>query len=244
MTGFERAYVCLEPFLPPLYGQIRRELLNVARENGKGVVDLLDVGGRKSHYTIAIPGRLTITDVRRESDLQRELELGFTEEMIAQLKRRRSNLNQVLFDDMTRSRLQTRSFDVVVAVEVLEHVDDDAAFLREVARVLRPGGTFIMSTPNGDASPHPHNADHKRHYPADSLRQLLHTYFARVHVRYAVVNSVFRRAGLRPWSLRRPLRTAWSMFGNLVSNIESVASAARYHALRTRHLVAVCRSSA
>ncbi len=244
MTAFERAYVCLEPFLPPLYGQIRRELLAAARRSAAKSIDLLDVGGRKSHYTVAVPGDLTITDVPRENHVQHALDLGLTQQMIAQLKRRRSNLKNVLFDDMTRSVLPSASFDVVVAVEVLEHVEDDVAFLREVARVLRGGGTFIMSTPNGDAIPHPHNADHKRHYPAESLRQLLQRYFATVHVRYAVVNSVFRRAGLQPWSVRRPLRTAWSMFGNLVSNFESGATSSRFEPLRTRHLVAVCRAFA
>jgi len=39
------------------------------------------------------------------------------------------------------------AFDRVVAAEVLEHVDDDAAALAEVARVLRPGGTVAVTVP-------------------------------------------------------------------------------------------------
>jgi ubiquinone/menaquinone biosynthesis C-methylase UbiE len=39
------------------------------------------------------------------------------------------------------------SFDVVVMSDVLEHVDNEIAALDEIARVLRPGGTFIVSTP-------------------------------------------------------------------------------------------------
>jgi len=34
--------------------------------------------------------------------------------------------------------------DVVVAGEVLEHVDDDVAVLTECARLLRPGGTLVL----------------------------------------------------------------------------------------------------
>jgi 2-polyprenyl-6-hydroxyphenyl methylase/3-demethylubiquinone-9 3-methyltransferase len=41
-----------------------------------------------------------------------------------------------------------RSFDAVVCMEVLEHVDEPAAVVAEVARVLRPGGVFIFSGPN------------------------------------------------------------------------------------------------
>jgi ubiquinone/menaquinone biosynthesis C-methylase UbiE len=40
------------------------------------------------------------------------------------------------------------SFDLVTANMVLEHVDDPGRLFREAARVLRPGGTFLVHTPN------------------------------------------------------------------------------------------------
>lgn len=46
------------------------------------------------------------------------------------------------------------TFDIVVATEVLEHLDDPARTLREVHRVLRPGGRFLMTTPNAEALPY------------------------------------------------------------------------------------------
>jgi SAM-dependent methyltransferase len=39
-------------------------------------------------------------------------------------------------------------FDVVCSLEVIEHVEDQFSFLREAQRVLRPGGTLVLSTPN------------------------------------------------------------------------------------------------
>jgi len=39
-------------------------------------------------------------------------------------------------------------FDVVLAVEVVEHLDGHRMFFQETARVLKPGGTLIFTTPN------------------------------------------------------------------------------------------------
>ena len=40
------------------------------------------------------------------------------------------------------------SFDVVFAANVMEHVTDPATTLREIGRVLRPGGVLLFKTPN------------------------------------------------------------------------------------------------
>lgn len=39
-------------------------------------------------------------------------------------------------------------FDAVVSIEVVEHVEDQFAFVRELARVAKPGGLVVITTPN------------------------------------------------------------------------------------------------
>jgi SAM-dependent methyltransferase len=40
------------------------------------------------------------------------------------------------------------SFDLVISVEGIEHLENVFAFIREVHRVCRPGGMFLLTTPN------------------------------------------------------------------------------------------------
>ena len=171
MTAFEIGYLLAETFLPPLHQKVRRQLIKNALSHSKPP-DLLDIGGRKSHYTIGVPALITITDLPKRSDLQKKLNLGINEEIIEQIKRRRSNVHKILFDDMTRSSLPDSSFDCVVAVEVLEHVEEDEVLVQQVSRVLRVGGMFLTTTPNGDYVINT-NPDHKRHYTRSQLEDLL-----------------------------------------------------------------------
>ena len=61
-----------------------------------------------------------------------------------ELAAERPNL-RVERDDITDSRLGT--FDLVLCTEVLEHVPDPLAALRGLRRLLAPGGTLVLSTP-------------------------------------------------------------------------------------------------
>lgn len=67
------------------------------------------------------------------------------------------------------------SADIVTALDVLEHIGDDARAAAEFARVLRPGGVLLVTVPAGPAlwSEHDEALDHLRRYRAARLRRLL-----------------------------------------------------------------------
>lgn len=49
--------------------------------------------------------------------------------------------------DITDTGLPDRSYDAIICSDVLEHVPDDAAALRELLRLLRPNGWAYLRTP-------------------------------------------------------------------------------------------------
>ena len=79
------------------------------------------------------------------------------------------------------------SFDSVVSFQVIEHIEKDIDFVREVSRVLRPGGKFVVSTPNAPMSL-TRNPWHVREYNADELRNLLECHFSKVEA-YGVIGN-------------------------------------------------------
>jgi SAM-dependent methyltransferase len=49
--------------------------------------------------------------------------------------------------DITRLPFPDATYDIIIANHVLEHIDDDRRAMRELSRVLRPGGTALLTTP-------------------------------------------------------------------------------------------------
>ena len=72
------------------------------------------------------------------------------------------------------------SFDVVVCFEAIEHVPRPEEALDELARVLRPGGRLLVSSPNRGVYP-PGNPHHIHEYTAQELEESLTRRFGYVH---------------------------------------------------------------
>ena len=49
--------------------------------------------------------------------------------------------------DITGTKLPGGTYDVVMANHVLEHIPDDRAAMRELHRLLKPGGTALLTVP-------------------------------------------------------------------------------------------------
>lgn len=83
--------------------------------------------------------------------------------------------------------LRSKSVEVFVSLETIEHLEADRAFLGEVARVLAPEGLLVCSTPNRIVSNpglqqggRPASRFHIREYACDEFADLLRSYFSSI----------------------------------------------------------------
>ncbi|WP_193222266.1 class I SAM-dependent methyltransferase [Alkalilimnicola sp. S0819] len=68
-----------------------------------------------------------------------------------------------------------QQFDCVIACEVLEHIEDDSAFLRKMMAALKPGGQMLLSVPAHERywSTHDDLVGHLRRYSREQLADAL-----------------------------------------------------------------------
>jgi len=79
--------------------------------------------------------------------------------------------------DLVRCPLPTACVDAVILLNVLEHIDNDREAMRQVVRILKPGGIAIIEVPAG---PHLYDVydeylQHYRRYSSASLASLMST---------------------------------------------------------------------
>ena len=76
--------------------------------------------------------------------------------------------------DVRRLPFADGSFDVVTAMDIIEHIDDDKAASREIFRVLKPGGRLFVTVPAFAAlwSEHDEALHHFRRYTVPHLKDL------------------------------------------------------------------------
>jgi SAM-dependent methyltransferase len=89
--------------------------------------------------------------------------------------------------DVTAVPYATSSFDLIVSFEVVEHLNDWALYLRELARVASPTGVVLISTPNrdyyamsrGESGPNPF---HVHEFSYDEFQDALREVFPCVEI--------------------------------------------------------------
>src|SRR5688572_30783188 len=78
--------------------------------------------------------------------------------------------------------LDDNSYDSIVSFQVIEHIQDDLLFLKEIHRVLKPGGIALLTTPNRSMSLS-RNPWHIREYLPHELKAIASNIFSDVQMK-------------------------------------------------------------
>jgi SAM-dependent methyltransferase len=178
---------------------------------------ILDAGCGSGRFMVELARRGTVTGV----------ELSDTSVSLAQQRA----IGEVLAGSVLEMPFPDASFDLAVSLDVIEHLDDDLAALRELRRVLAPGGALLVTVPAYQWlwSGHDEINHHHRRYTRRSLqrvaeqagwKQVRTTYFNSLLLPVAVLLRVLDRFSTKPtessldlwippeplnWLLERPL---------------------------------------
>lgn len=117
----------------PIYSLFEQELEKLGLSG-----ECLDFGAGTGILTKRLYNQGRFTQLTAVDLMQRPLDLPEVIEWVS------TDINEPLaFCD--------QSFDVIVAAEVIEHLENPRAVMREWYRVLQPGGTVLFSTPNNES---------------------------------------------------------------------------------------------
>src|SRR5712692_1532899 len=164
----EEGYTPAEPFLHELHAAMLRRLERLFLEHFPRGAHVLDAGCGRSLFT-EIRSDWPFDIVAADVDL----------DLLASRKAEFPGVRWVV-GDANPLPFRDAAFDGLFAGELIEHLPDPAAGMREFRRVLRPGGTLVLTTPNRrrlanvvDRSERPYSPDHLSELSYDEARALL-----------------------------------------------------------------------
>lgn len=75
--------------------------------------------------------------------------LDYSKTNINAVKKRYKHIQNIKFvkGDATKMPFKAGFFDVILATEIIEHIQDDNKFVKECCRVLKKGGRLVVTTP-------------------------------------------------------------------------------------------------
>lgn len=86
-------------------------------------------------------------------------------------------LGPIVLGDICEVPMRSDQFDLVLATDIIEHVEDDMRAVSEIVRLLKPGGRALFTVPMFQAlwGPNDDMAGHKRRYRMTDLNRMIET---------------------------------------------------------------------
>jgi 2-polyprenyl-3-methyl-5-hydroxy-6-metoxy-1,4-benzoquinol methylase len=144
-----------------------RILLDLLKDASEGTMRLLDLGSGQGDFLAKAASQLPAAELA-----------GFElSEVGAEITRRKAPRAKVVAANLFAPPPEIGAFKnwatFAVCAEVLEHVDDPAAFLQAAADYLAPGATIFITVPGGPMSAFDRHIGHRQHFNRASISKVL-----------------------------------------------------------------------
>jgi S-adenosylmethionine-dependent methyltransferase len=129
-----------------VWDALQRVVAVRAEQSGRAVLDIVDVGGGTGGFAVpfaALGHNVTVVDPSPDALAAAQRRAAERQVRLAAVQGDADGLDHVAGDD---------SADMVICHSVLEYVEDPAAAMAAIARVLRPGGTVSVLAANAVAA--------------------------------------------------------------------------------------------
>ena len=170
-------------------------------------------------------------ELLRQAGARRVIAVDYDRDVVAHVRRRYPAL-AILRTNAVRLPCRTSSVDVVTAMQVVEHLWEQPRFVRECARVLRPGGRMLLTTPNrltfSPTSTTACNPFHARELTAIELAELAAPYFD------VVVRGLRHSEALQRWESTHGSLVAAQLAGDWDAALRTQVSGIESRRLRAR----------
>lgn len=211
---------------------MRRVIRNPRRSGRPDPAERIDptkeLSGTVAHHTVkyrfamALPG-IDVLDIGcgfgygtalLSQSFERVVGVDLSQEAVSTARARYPSHPSFSLMDGQALGFKSDSFDLVTCFEVIEHLLDPDAHLAEVARVTRPGGHYVVSTPvPGSGGSPAENPFHHHEFDALALTETMRSKFRHVELftqrkrRSSLENALARMdiLGFRKLSQLRPL---------------------------------------
>jgi SAM-dependent methyltransferase len=126
---------------------IRRVIRTLERDREPGTWRILDAGcgfGQYDHFLLNSFEHVEILAVDVKEDYLRDCREYFSKQI---------ETGRIVFEKADLRTLENRdSFDLILCIDVLEHIEEDVEVIRNLTALLKEGGYFLMHSPSALSS--------------------------------------------------------------------------------------------
>lgn len=183
---------------------VRRELKEYVKDHPKA--DVLDAGmgfGQYSYFLAAHYPNWQVTGV----DLKQE-QVDDCNQFFGRIGRHNASFHYADLENFDESN----SYDLVLSIDVMEHIPDDQAVFNNLCKALRPGGMLLISTPSdqGGSDVHHHDEGYKNDGSASFIDEHVRDGYNAGEIAEKLKKGGFSRSEVK-YSYGAPGKISWRL---------------------------------